>query len=592
VRESRLSQRCVEAPIRPEAVSQAVRSRGRRPPDRPTSSPSTITDASPAPARRAGSRESPDDRALSQVSSQKLVDDHEPNDAGIDVGIRNSSSTSAGGSASAVIDRLAHPVRCLGRIEAARSRVQDPARRRYPSKRRPLALPTLRRHRSASTYALGCRPSRAERPDTRPPRSAFGLHRARTPSCFVRRLEAGDHIRAVDAYPGSRSRPPCPRVSAPASAPRQRRDRPTLVVADRMSGAPVTPAKWRLRETRLPTSRRRRRTRSPRRARPSALSPRETRRVGNVRRDREHRSRRRDSHRGFHQPRRMAAPHESTVAGAFHAAARRGPRYDGRSSLVSRAWKRTAWHRLVVPEIRVGPDAPLTVVDDRALVVRPQSEPWSEELEQFLFSEPLGPDGSPAPSAVVADHAPEVALGRKNLGHRSQVYLDEHRDRVALGLEDRLGHVAEVLAVRVQRQRSSLRTACGRGLGHAARSSRVCPGRKGQQERRQGPRGQRRRREEVQTLSNTASRLALIATLQKAVGIDVGHQTERRPVRSPRCRAPGRAGHARSSSIGRRSRQRRGRRDAAVGGRPRSTVCAATRRLIRSFGAPVAMLVP
>src|SRR2546430_9254266 len=42
-------------------------------------------------------------------------------------------------------------------------------------------------------------------------------------------------------------------------------------------------------------------------------------------------------------------------------------------------------------------------------------------------------------------------FGRKNLGHRAEVYLDEHRDRVALGLEDRVGHVAEILAVRMQR---------------------------------------------------------------------------------------------------------------------------------------------
>jgi len=92
------------------------------------------------------------------------------------------------------------------------------------------------------------------------------------------------------------------------------------------------------------------------------------------------------------------------------------------------------------------------VVDDRALVVRPQLDHRAIDLEQFLFAETV--DLAIAGTIRVADHAPEVALGRKNLGHRAEVYLDEHRDRVALGLEDRLGHVAEILSVHLQRQRA------------------------------------------------------------------------------------------------------------------------------------------
>ena len=72
-------------------------------------------------------------------------------------------------------------------------------------------------------------------------------------------------------------------------------------------------------------------------------------------------------------------------------------------------------HRLVIPEDRVGPDPSLPVVDDRALVVSPKEDHRTVELEQLLLPEPF--DLAVARAVRVADHAPQVALGRKNLRH-------------------------------------------------------------------------------------------------------------------------------------------------------------------------------
>ena len=113
-------------------------------------------------------------------------------------------------------------------------------------------------------------------------------------------------------------------------------------------------------------------------------------------------------------------------------------------------------HRLVVPEDRVRADAALAVVDDRALVVRPQEDELPVELEKVALVEAL--DLAVGNALAVADHAAKAPLGRKHLGHAGNVSasafdLDEHGDRVPLGLEHRLGHVAEVLAVGLERQR-------------------------------------------------------------------------------------------------------------------------------------------
>ena len=69
-------------------------------------------------------------------------------------------------------------------------------------------------------------------------------------------------------------------------------------------------------------------------------------------------------------------------------------------------------HRLVIPEDRVRADASLPVVDDRALVVRPQENHRAIELEQLLLAEAV--DLAVARAVGIADHTPQVALGRKH----------------------------------------------------------------------------------------------------------------------------------------------------------------------------------
>ena len=74
--------------------------------------------------------------------------------------------------------------------------------------------------------------------------------------------------------------------------------------------------------------------------------------------------------------------------------------------------------RLVVPEDRVGADPALAVVDDRALVVRPQQHERAVQLDEIVVGEAL--DLPVGDRVAVADHAPEVALGRENLRHDAQ----------------------------------------------------------------------------------------------------------------------------------------------------------------------------
>src|SRR5205807_716886 len=76
---------------------------------------------------------------------------------------------------------------------------------------------------------------------------------------------------------------------------------------------------------------------------------------------------------------------------------------------------RAGLHRLVVPEDRVGADPPLAVVDEGALVVGAEQDELAVELEQVVLGEPF--DLAVRDALAVADHPPEIALGRKYLGH-------------------------------------------------------------------------------------------------------------------------------------------------------------------------------
>ena len=77
--------------------------------------------------------------------------------------------------------------------------------------------------------------------------------------------------------------------------------------------------------------------------------------------------------------------------------------------------ERARLHPLVPPEDRVGPDAPLAVVDDGALVVGPQQHHRTVELEQVLVGEAV--DLAVRLSFPVPDHPPHVPFGGNHLGH-------------------------------------------------------------------------------------------------------------------------------------------------------------------------------
>ena len=89
--------------------------------------------------------------------------------------------------------------------------------------------------------------------------------------------------------------------------------------------------------------------------------------------------------------------------------------------------------RLVVPEDRVRADAPLAVVDDRALVVRPQEDEVAVEREQVVVRQAV--DLAVRNGCTVADDAAQVSFGREHAAHRgSQYRSDEDGHGVALGL--------------------------------------------------------------------------------------------------------------------------------------------------------------
>ena len=81
---------------------------------------------------------------------------------------------------------------------------------------------------------------------------------------------------------------------------------------------------------------------------------------------------------------------------------------------------------------------------------------------------------------AVPDHPPQLVLGSRHLGHAAHYTRDEDPQRVALGLETRGRHVAEVLAVDLERRRPvaldrELVASCARRSSVAA--TRIGPGR-------------------------------------------------------------------------------------------------------------------
>ena len=252
------------------------------------------------------------------------------------------------------------------------------------------------------------------------------LARPRPRDRLARRLVDGEHVAAVDAHArGSRSRRPCPRASRRASARRPASRSPSRCCCRRGRAARASPRRSsRPRGTRPPRSRRRRSRRSRRRARRAASCPRR----GRPHAARASRSGRRSTRRSSRAGSTSRRDGRATTRGSSRAASRAGARSptrgsSGRSSPRARARSTDAGlHRLVVPEDRVRADPALAVVDDRALVVGPQQDQRAVEVEQVLLGEPL--DLAVRDAFSVADHAPEVALGRKHLGHDARIYRD------------------------------------------------------------------------------------------------------------------------------------------------------------------------
>ena len=95
--------------------------------------------------------------------------------------------------------------------------------------------------------------------------------------------------------------------------------------------------------------------------------------------------------------------------------------------LVLERVERAGLDRLVAPEDRVRADPALAVVDDRALVVRPQQHHRAVEVEQLLLAEPL--DLAVRNRVAVADHAAEIALGGNGARHRGADSTRQRRGR-------------------------------------------------------------------------------------------------------------------------------------------------------------------
>ena len=152
-----------------------------------------------------------------------------------------------------------------------------------------------------------------------------------------------------------------------------------------------------------------------------ALAPGEPGRVRDVRRDRD--ADRRDVVLGGVPPaRRMAAPPRQ------HRRRRHPAQEPDRRLAVAREdpvralerEHRAGLHRLVVPVDRVRPDAPLTVVDDRALVVGAQQDQVAVEPEQVVLRQAV--DLAVGHGLAVADHVSKLVLHARTCAIPAGIY--------------------------------------------------------------------------------------------------------------------------------------------------------------------------
>ena len=288
---------------------------------------------------------------------------------------------------------------------------------------------------------VGPSPARARRPRPSSPRTRRGRRRRRR------------------GRPASRSRPPCRRGSARPSASRAASRSPTGCCCRRGStGAFITPANvapsWNAPSDVAPSPKSASATLSS----PFELrAPREPDGVRHLRRDRH--ADRRDV--VLHRVPPARRDGRATRTARSRPACRAGGRSPTRGSredpvaLLERE-DGTGLHRLVVPEDRVRPDPALPVVDDRALVVRPQEDEVAVELEELVAGRARRPrrPAAPSPSPMTRRRSPSAGSTRLIARHcrgEACLALDEDRHRIALGLVDGLEDVARVLAVHLER---------------------------------------------------------------------------------------------------------------------------------------------
>ena len=100
----------------------------------------------------------------------------------------------------------------------------------------------------------------------------------------------------------------------------------------------------------------------------------------------------------------------------------------------------------MVPEDRVGADAALAVVDDRALVEGAQQDQAAVQLEQVALGERVG-------HGVAVENTSELERHLRHRGHGTWRLPRQEQRRRRARLEHGVLDVAEVLAVGLQRQR-------------------------------------------------------------------------------------------------------------------------------------------
>ena len=279
---------------------------------------------------------------------------------------------------------------------------------------------------------------------------------ARTLDGLARRLVHGEHVAAVDAHAGHAVADSLvgERLGTRLRGER-RRDRPLVVVAEQDERRLHDRGEVRaLVERALATSRRRRSTRSRRSTRRAASSPtRAPPRAARASRS-ARRSTRRCSRPGSTSRPDGPATTRAPSSPACRAAVRSPTRgSSGRSSPRRRAR---------------GPSPPASPRGSRRSR-RCRCAPGGgrrRSARRTCGGGSASGRGRAGPSrrrrrppvgnvVAVADHPPQVALRRQNLGHSSGIYRGSHEDvdRVALGLEHDVLDVAEILAVGLQRQR-------------------------------------------------------------------------------------------------------------------------------------------